>query len=95
MKKLRVLMEKPCTECGGNLEKKTISQEFEREGIKIKLSGLKAWVCMKCDEIYFQPGSADKIAGAANCLFELAVTEEQHKGTLNIKMDQKELSAKP
>ena len=61
---------------------KLISQEFEREGVKVKLSGIKAWVCKGCGEIYFQPGGADKVAKAANSLFELALVEKQHKGTL-------------
>ena len=76
------LVEQPCTECGGILKKETISQEFEREGVKIKLSGVKAWVCQSCGEIYFLPGGADKVARAANCLFELALVEKQHKGTI-------------
>ena len=82
MKKEKGLMEKPCSECGDCLEKKLISHEFEREGVKIRLSGLKAWVCNGCGEIYFLPGGAEKVAKAANCLFELALTEKQHKGTL-------------
>lgn len=76
------LMKKPCSECGGKLERGLISQEFEREAIKIKLSGIKAWICKKCGEIYFPPGGADKVAKAANALFELAIGEKQHKGTL-------------
>jgi len=82
MKKQKGIMEQPCSECGGTLEKKLISQEFERGGIKVRLSGIKAWVCRKCGEVYFQPGGADKVVKAANCLFELAMTEKQHKGTL-------------
>jgi len=82
MKKQKGLMDQPCSECGGALEGKLITQEFEREGIKVKLSGIKAWVCQGCGEIYFQPGGGDKVAKAANCLFELAVAEKQHKGTL-------------
>jgi YgiT-type zinc finger domain-containing protein len=69
----------PCSECGGRIEKKYISQEFEREGLKVKLSGIAALVCSKCKEIYFQPGGADKVAEAANSLFRLAQTEKQHK----------------
>ncbi len=82
MKKEKMLIEEPCSECGGSLEKRSITQQFEREGIKIKLKGLKAWVCQGCGEIYFQPGGADKVAKAAHCLFDLALTEKQHKGTL-------------
>ena len=32
-----------------------ISQEFEREGVKVAFRD-KAWVCSGCGEIYFQPG---------------------------------------
>jgi hypothetical protein len=31
------LMKLPCSECGGRLKRKSISQEFEKEGVKVKL----------------------------------------------------------
>jgi YgiT-type zinc finger domain-containing protein len=71
-----------CSECRGRVRRKKISQEFEREGVKIKLSGLKAWVCGQCGEIYFEPGGAEKVVRAVNSLFALALAERQHKGTL-------------
>ncbi|MBI5043496.1 MAG: hypothetical protein HZC10_06650 [Nitrospirae bacterium] len=37
MKEPKGLMEQPCSDCGGTLEKRYISQEFEREGTKIRL----------------------------------------------------------
>lgn len=83
---MKDLLNKPCSECGGRLRENLISQEFEREGRKVRLSGIRAWVCNKCGEIYFQPGGAAKVAEAANCLFELAIAEEQHKGTLTAKV---------
>ena len=72
----------PCSECGGRLVGKRVSQNFERGGIRVKLSGIKALVCRKCGDIYFLPGGADKVAKAANCLFELASVERQYKTTL-------------
>ncbi len=75
-------MVKPCSECGGKLKKKSITQEFEKEGVTVKLSGLKAWVCQRCGEIYFEPGGAEKVAQAVRCLFSLAFVEKQHKGQL-------------
>src|SRR3972149_3710228 len=78
MKRKKELMEQPCSECGGTLERKAIIQEFEREGIKIKLSGVNAWVCNGCGETYFQPGGADKVVKAANCLFDLARQAKTH-----------------
>ena len=89
MKEKKGLMEHPCTECGDTLEKKLISREFEREGITIKLSGIKAWVCRGCGEIYFQPGGVpDKVADAVNSLFSLVVIEKQHKRQLTAQVSQ-------
>ena len=48
--------------------------------MKVKLSGIKAWVCGQCGEIYFEPGGADRVAQAVNSLFALALAERQHKG---------------
>ena len=78
----------PCSECGGRLEWKRIAQEFEREGVKVKLSGIAALVCTDCEEIYFQPGGADKVAAAANSLFNLAGVEKQHKRPLTAQISQ-------
>jgi YgiT-type zinc finger domain-containing protein len=77
---MKELMKSPCSECKGQVKRKTISQEFEKEGVKVKLSGFKAWVCAQCGEIYFEPGGAEKVALAVNSLFALALAERQHKG---------------
>jgi len=87
MKKIDASKE-PCSECGGRLERKHITQEFEREGVKVKLSGIAALVCADCGEIYFQPGGADKVAAAANSLFDLAIVEKQHKRSLTARISQ-------
>ena len=81
MRKIDISKE-PCPECGGRLQHKYITQEFEREGVKVKLLGIAALVCTDCGAIYFQPGGADKVAAAANSLFNLAVVEKQHKRSL-------------
>lgn len=83
---MKELMKSPCSECGGEVKRKTIAQESEKEGVKVKLSGIKAWGCTKCGEIYFEPGGADKLAQAVNCLFALAFAERQHKGTLSARL---------
>jgi YgiT-type zinc finger domain-containing protein len=72
-----------CSECGGQVRRKTITQEFEKEGTKVKLSGLQAWVCGRCGEVYFEPGGAQQVVQAVNSLFRLAFAERQHKGTLS------------
>ena len=76
------LMKQPCSECGGSFRRQSIEQEFEREGVKVKLSGVKAWVCSNCGEVYFEPGGADKLAAVVECLFELAFVDKQHRGHL-------------
>lgn len=81
MKKTDVAKE-PCSECGGHVKKKYVSQAFERGGVTVKLTGIAALVCSKCGEIYFQPGGSEKVVEAANSLFRLAAAERQHKRPL-------------
>ena len=75
-----------CSECGGPVRVKTIAQEFEKEGVTVRLSGLKAWVCSRCGEVYFLPGGAQQVVEAVNSLFRLALAERQHKGTLSAQL---------
>ena len=83
---MKELMKSPCSECRGRVRRKKISQEFEKEGIKVRLSGIKAWVCEQCGEVYFEPGGADRIVQAVNSLFALALAERQHKGRLSAQL---------
>ncbi|HZG54725.1 MAG TPA: YgiT-type zinc finger protein [Pyrinomonadaceae bacterium] len=83
---MKELMKLPCSECGGRLRRKAIEQKFEREGVTVKLSGVKAWVCERCGEIYFEPGGAEKVAQAVQSLFTLAFAEKQHKGNLSAEL---------
>ena len=83
---MKNLMRSPCSECRGRVRRKTIVQEFEKEGVRVKLSELKAWVCERCGEIYFEPGGAQKVARAVHSLFALALAERQHKGTVGAHM---------
>jgi YgiT-type zinc finger domain-containing protein len=80
------LARKPCSECGGRLRPRTIAHEFEREGIRIRLSGIRAWVCSRCGEVYFLPGGAGRLAKAARSLFELAPAGRQHRGKLTARI---------
>jgi YgiT-type zinc finger domain-containing protein len=72
----------PCSECGGELRPQAISQEFERGGVRVSVSGIRALVCERCGEIYFEPGGAQALVEAVNRLFALADTNDQHKGRL-------------
>ena len=77
---MKDLLKAPCSECSGALRRKAVTQQFEREGLAVKLSGIQALVCSRCGEIYFEPGGADQLAQAVNSLFALAHTAKQHKG---------------
>ncbi len=68
---IKKLRGRPCSDCGGAVQRKAVTQEFEREGIKITISDFDAWACINCGEIYFEPGSADKLVEEANRLFAL------------------------
>jgi YgiT-type zinc finger domain-containing protein len=61
-----------CTECGAKMEAKEVSQEFEREGVRVCIDGIPALVCPKCGDVSFAPGIAQKIVEAASSLFEIA-----------------------
>lgn len=73
----------PCSECGGSLRTRTIRQEFEREGVRVSVSGIRASVCSRCGEVYFAPGGAQALVDAANGLFALARRNRQSKGKLS------------
>ena len=83
---MTALMKSPCSECGGRVRRKAISQEFEREGVRVKLSGFKAWVCEQCGEVYFEPGGAEKVAQAVNSLFALAFAQRQRKSEIRARV---------
>ena len=72
----------PCSECGGAVRTRVIKQEFEREGTRISVAGIRTLVCAKCDEIYFPPGGAQALVEAANGIFALACHNRQSKGRL-------------
>lgn len=80
------LTQNPCSECGGRLRPRRVTQEFDREGVRVQLAGIQAWVCSRCSEIYFLPGGADGLAKAARCLFELALAGGLHRGRLTARI---------
>jgi YgiT-type zinc finger domain-containing protein len=72
----------PCSECGGELRPQAITQEFERGGVRVCVSGIRALVCARCGEVYFEPGGAQALVEAVDRLFALAGSNDQHKGRL-------------
>jgi len=85
-KAMNDLEKKPCSECGGRLRPRKITQDFEREGVRVRLTGIRAWVCGGCGEIYFLPGGAARLAKAARSLFDLALAGRQHRGRLTARI---------
>ena len=71
-----------CSECGGVIKSQLIEREFEREGVRVVVSGVRALVCQECGAIYFPPGGAQALVEAANSLFALARRNHQHKGKI-------------
>ena len=71
-----------CSECGGTVRPRTITQEFAREGVRVSVAGIRTLVCTKCDTVYFEPGGAQALVEAVNSLFAFARRNQQHKGKL-------------
>ena len=71
-----------CSECGGNVRPRTITQEFEREGMRVSVAGIRTLGCTKCGAVYFAPGGAQASVEAVNSLFAFAKQNQQHKGKL-------------
>ena len=71
-----------CSNCGGEVSRKMISRDFNREGTTVTIDGIRAIVCNECGEVYFEPEAAQSLLDAANALFQLSRRNRQHKGTL-------------
>jgi len=72
-----------CHVCGGKMSEQIVKQEFWLKDQLVVIDELPAGVCEQCGEIYFEPGGAEKVAQAVNCLFALAFAERQHKGRVS------------
>jgi YgiT-type zinc finger domain-containing protein len=79
---MKDVLHSACSECGGSVRSRTIAQEFEREGMRVSVAGIRTLVCTKCDAVYFEPGGAQALVEAVNSLFAFAKRNQQHKGKL-------------
>ncbi|MCP4112633.1 MAG: YgiT-type zinc finger protein [Desulfobacteraceae bacterium] len=62
-----------CKACrAGRLYRREVTQKFEREGLEVSIDGIPALVCEKCSQIYYLPGTGDRISAAADHLFMLS-----------------------
>lgn len=65
-----------CKSCrSGILNRREVTQKFEREGLEVRIDGIPALVCEKCSQTYYLPGTGDMISAAANHLFMLSVVK--------------------
>ncbi len=58
-----------CANCRRQIEWREASQEFERDGLRVRISGIPAMVCPHCGAISYPAGVPDKIIAATNSLF--------------------------
>jgi YgiT-type zinc finger domain-containing protein len=79
---MKDVLHSACSECGGSVRSRTITQEFEREGMRVSVAGIRTLVCTKCNAVYFEPGGAQALVEAVNSLFAFAKQNQQHKGKL-------------
>lgn len=69
-----------CHECRkGELRKGEVAQEFEREGVKVSIEGIPAFVCNSCGQAYYPQGVTKHISQAASELF--ALSQFKHAGS--------------
>ncbi len=69
-----------CADCHEETQWQQVSQEFERDGLRVRISGIPAMVCPHCGAISYPAGVPDKILAAARSLFELLA--DRHRGAL-------------
>ncbi len=82
-KTVKVRKPRSCSDCGSPTELRNVEQEYEREGIRVRIDGIPAMVCSQCGSVSFAAGIPDQIITAANAMFEIA--REQHRGVLTAK----------
>lgn len=94
-KSIAALLKAPCSECGGAVKWGTITQEFEREGLSVRVAGIRALVCDQCGEIYFSPEGTQNLVAAVNSLYALARANGQQTGRLTATLNDSSNGATP
>jgi len=69
-----------CADCRQQTQWQEVSHEFEREGLRVRISGIPAMVCSNCNAVSYPAGVPDKMLAAADSLFELMA--DHHRGAL-------------
>ncbi len=76
--------EKLCPDCCSVMKYQKVEQEFEKEGMRVVVSGIPAWKCPICGAICFPPGAMDHVVGSARELF--AVASAHHSAFLSARI---------
>jgi len=69
-----------CADCRHQTRWQEVSHEFERDGLRVRISGIPAMVCPNCGAVSYPASVSDRILTAANSLFELLA--DRHRGVL-------------
>ncbi len=69
-----------CADCRQQTQWQEVSHEFERDGLRVRISGIPAMVCSNCGAVSYPAGIPDKILAAADSLFDLLT--DRHRGAL-------------
>ncbi len=70
-----------CADCRQQTQWHQVSHEFEREGLRVRISGIPAaMVCSNCGAVSYPAGIPDKLLAAADSLFELMA--DRRRGAL-------------
>ena len=80
MKVIDLRRSRLCADCRHQTQWQEVSQEFERDGLRVRISGIPAMVCPHCGAISYSAGVPDKIIAAANSL--LVLLADRHRGAL-------------
>jgi YgiT-type zinc finger domain-containing protein len=56
-------LECPCLFCGGRLRKAHTPVRLVRDGRVVTLPRVPAWVCIRCEQPYFEPHVVERVRG--------------------------------
>lgn len=62
-----------CLACNGRVERSTVPVRLDREGCRLLLDAVPAWVCTVCLEEYFEPRQVELIRKALGTAREVAL----------------------
>ena len=61
-----------CLRCQGPVERGSAPVRVERNGYRMAWENVPAWVCVRCELAYFEPGEVETIRNAMHAMQSLA-----------------------